>query len=85
MLQPYDPLWVLRVGDTVVSPTKAGPLTMRFDFPSGAMRDGTIEYLPQRYYRQGILVSIAGLGIASLGLLLVRLSIRYLRRPESPP
>jgi hypothetical protein len=74
MGQPYDPLWVLRVGDTVLPPTKVGPVTMRFTFPKGDVREGTIEYLPQRYYRGGLTVSIAGLGFVCLGLLFARRS-----------
>jgi hypothetical protein len=72
MSQPYDPLWVLRVGDTIVAPKRVGPITMRFTFPQGDPRIGTIEYLPQRYYRQGVIVSLAGLGLISFALLIAR-------------
>lgn len=72
MAQPFDPLWVLKAGDEIVAPRKAGALTMRFDIPPSAVREGTIEYLPQRYYRQGIAVSTIGLGIISVAPLFAR-------------
>lgn len=76
MGQPYDPLWVLRVGDALVTPRPLGPLAMRFDLPQSSAREGTIEYLPQRYYRQGLMVSIVGLGMVSLTPLLARFDRR---------
>lgn len=57
MGQPFDPLWVLRIGDDVIAPVKDGPLGMKFVVPPGKARSASLEYYPQRYYERGLLLS----------------------------
>jgi len=81
--EAYDPLWVARVqGGTSVDPVRLYSTITGFPIKQKGNFNITIDYLAQKWYSWGLVVSVVTLGV--LFLVLIALAVRPKSRREEP-
>jgi len=56
--EAFDPLWILKVDSKKISSKKEYGLFNSFVLPEIGKINAVVEYLPQRYFNYGLIISI---------------------------